>query len=136
LDPVVRKHGHRPAATLPPDKAIELIQEIGKKRPAMANLTRKILHRVFKQGKIRPNPFDGIAAYKIGTHHTWTESELTAFEASWPLGTRQRLAYALLLFTGQPRWGCRENARRGRARGLYPRRAGEDRRRAVHPDPC
>ena len=43
----------------------------------------------------------GIDRFKAGTHHTWTEGELRAFEKRWPLGTRQRLAYALLLHTGQ-----------------------------------
>ncbi len=29
------------------------------------------------------------------------EEEITQFEAHWPIGTKQRLAFALLLFTGQ-----------------------------------
>lgn len=33
-------------------------------------------------------------------HHTWTEDELARFEARWPLGTRERLAYDLILYTG------------------------------------
>ena len=32
--------------------------------------------------------------------HTWTEEELERFEAHWPLGTRERLAFDLLLYTG------------------------------------
>lgn len=32
--------------------------------------------------------------------HAWTEEELARFEAHWPLGTRQRLAFDLLLYTG------------------------------------
>tara|TARA_R110000868_G_scaffold190540_1_gene434327 strand:- start:319 stop:1227 length:909 start_codon:yes stop_codon:yes gene_type:complete len=32
--------------------------------------------------------------------HAWSEDEVTAFEAKWPLGTRQRLAFDILLFTG------------------------------------
>src|SRR5262249_10164463 len=32
--------------------------------------------------------------------HTWTEEELDRYEARWPIGTRQRLAYDLLLYTG------------------------------------
>ncbi len=46
-------------------------------------------------------PVLGIEPFKRGTHHTWTEGELKTFEARWSLGTRQRLAYALLLYTGQ-----------------------------------
>lgn len=32
--------------------------------------------------------------------HAWTEDELARFEARWPTGTRQRLAFDLLLYTG------------------------------------
>jgi integrase len=42
-----------------------------------------------------------VEAFKVGEHHTWTEAELKQFEAKWRLGTRERLAYALLLYTGQ-----------------------------------
>lgn len=38
---------------------------------------------------------------KEGAHHTWTETEINAFEARWPIGSQQRTAFALLLFTGQ-----------------------------------
>jgi integrase len=32
--------------------------------------------------------------------HTWSEEELDRFEAKWPIGTRERLAFDLLLYTG------------------------------------
>jgi integrase len=32
--------------------------------------------------------------------HTWTAAEMRAFEERWPLGTRERLAYDLMLWTG------------------------------------
>jgi integrase len=35
------------------------------------------------------------------SHHPWTEVEIARFEARWPIGTRERLAMALLLYTGQ-----------------------------------
>jgi integrase len=35
--------------------------------------------------------------------HSWTEAEIEAFETRWPIGTRARLAFALLLYTGQRR---------------------------------
>jgi integrase len=31
----------------------------------------------------------------------WTDSEIAAFETRWPLGTKQRLVFDLLLYTGQ-----------------------------------
>jgi hypothetical protein len=105
LDPVVKRDGHRLVRDLQPDKARKLIQEIGLRRPGMANLTRAVLRRLFSYaidlGMRRDNPFERVPKYKLGTHHTWTDAQLEAFERRWPLGTRQRLAYALLLYTGQ-----------------------------------
>jgi len=40
---------------------------------------------------------------KSAGHHSWTEAEIAAFEERWPIGTRARLAMALLLYTGQRR---------------------------------
>lgn len=105
LDPVLERDGHRLVRDLPPDKARKVIEEIGARRPGMANLTRAVLRRLFSYaidlGLRRDNPFDRTKRYKLGTHHTWTDSQLAAFEKRWPLGTRERLAYAVLLYTGQ-----------------------------------
>jgi enterobacteria phage integrase len=90
---------------MPRDKVRKILQEIGANRPGMANLTQKIL-RVLLQYAIdigwrKDNPVAGIKPYRLGTRHTWSDEELAAFEVRWPLGTRERLAYALLLYTGQ-----------------------------------
>jgi len=61
------------------------------------------------QGIGSDNPFARIKTYKLGTYHTWTDDEL-GFESRWPIGTRERLAYAVLLCTGQ-RQRCSGNAR-------------------------
>jgi integrase len=37
----------------------------------------------------------------LDRRHTWTDDEISLFEKRWPIGTRERLAFALLLFTGQ-----------------------------------
>jgi len=104
LETLVAKHGHR-TARINHKQASKLIAEIGEKRPAMANLTKKVLQTVYKYAAkhdwVDTNPIIGIAPFKTGTHHTWTEGELHAFEKRWPLGTRQRLAYALYLYTCQ-----------------------------------
>jgi integrase len=47
------------------------------------------------------NPFSRIKPYHTGTHHTWTDIEIAAYEAAWPIGTRERLAFDLLLYTAQ-----------------------------------
>jgi integrase len=105
LAPVIERDGHRLVRDLPPDKARKIIQEIGATHPAMANLTRAVLRRMFSFamtiGQRRDNPFVAVPKDKIGTHHTWTDGELAVYENRWPLGTRERLVYDILLYTAQ-----------------------------------
>jgi integrase len=104
LEPLAKAHGHR-VARITHKQAAKLIADIGEKKPAMANLTKRVLQALYKYAVkadwIDANPIVGIDPFKGGTHHTWTEGELQTFEKRWPVGTRQRLAYALLLFTTQ-----------------------------------
>jgi integrase len=101
------RDGHRMVRDLTADKAEKIIAEIGATKPGLANLHRSILSAVFRFAvklRMRPdNPFsvDVIEPYKLGSHHTWDDAELAAFRARWPLGTRERLAFAVLLYSGQ-----------------------------------
>jgi integrase len=54
-----------------------------------------------KIGLRSDNPVIGVDRYRLGSHHTWSDAEIAAYETHWPLGTRERLAFALLLYTGQ-----------------------------------
>lgn len=105
LDRFGMKHGHRLVRDMPRAKVAAYVHAIGAEHPGMANLTRAVLRRLLAQavrlGYRNDNPVAEIDRYKIGTRHTWSEAELAAFERRWPLGTRERLAYALLLYTGQ-----------------------------------
>lgn len=52
---------------------------------------------------VESDPTAGVArppAPKNGGFHQWSEDEIEAFEARWPIGTRERLALAVLLYTG------------------------------------
>ena len=51
---------------------------------------------------VEEDPTAGVKVKKPRTdgHHTWTDAECDAYEARWPVGTRQRLAFDLLLYTG------------------------------------
>jgi integrase len=51
------------------------------------------------------DPTHGIRGAKIKTdgYRTWTEADIEAFEAQHPVGSRARLALALLLYTAQRR---------------------------------
>jgi hypothetical protein len=83
LAPVLGRDGHR-LADLLPDKARKIVEEIGASRPAMANLTRVVLRRLFSFaisiGQRRDNPFDQTPKYRIGTLHTWTDAQLDTYE--------------------------------------------------------
>ena len=105
LEPISKAHGHRSATLMTPEHAEKIINAIGQKRPGMGNLTLAVMRRVMqfamKQKRRKDNPFLGVEPFEVGEHHTWTDAELKKFEAHWRLGTRERLAFALLLYTGQ-----------------------------------
>lgn len=78
-------------------------------KPHAAARLRKLLAQIFKIGrrdKLVPAYFDPIRdtvapKAKGGGYHRWTEDELAAFEAKHALGTKPRLAFALLLYSAQ-----------------------------------
>ena len=105
LDRIAERHGHRLVRDARRSDARKMVEEIGSAKPAMANITRAVLRLLMQyavETELRlDNPVTGLKAYRTGTRHTWTDDELAQFERRWPLGTRERLAFALLLYTGQ-----------------------------------
>jgi integrase len=105
LKPILEAHGHRLVRDLPKTSARNIVEAIGADRPGMANLTRAVLSNVVgyavATGVRTDDPFSGLPRYRLGTHHTWTDAEIAQFERRWSLGTRERLAFALLLYTAQ-----------------------------------
>ncbi len=75
--------------------------------PAAANNQLKVLRAVMRfamdRGLVHSDPTAGVRMlrYRSEGFHTWTEVEIAAFERFWPLGSKQRLAFDLLLFTAQ-----------------------------------
>jgi integrase len=53
-------------------------------------------------------------------HATWTEEQIAQFEARWPLGTRERLLFALLLCTGQRCSDVRKLGPHSIVKGAFP----------------
>lgn len=136
LSPHVERDGHRMVAELPHEKARKIIQEIGTAHPAMANLTRAVMVTVFEFaitcGIRNDNPFRRIPIYKIGTRHTWTDDELATYEKHWPLGTRERLAYAVLLYSAQ-RVSDAVRLKRGPVLTLTQQKTGAELTLPIHP---
>ena len=50
--------------------------------------------------KIDPTQDVKMVKQKIEGFHVWTDDEVSAFETRWPIGTRERLAFDVLLYTG------------------------------------
>lgn len=50
---------------------------------------------------IEHDPTIGATSYRSKEIHTWNDTELAQYETRWPPGSRQRLAYSMLLYTGQ-----------------------------------
>ena len=78
-----------------------------------ANMLRKRLSALMdfavREGMAPTNPVKATKAFKItsGGVHAWTEREISAYEKRHKLGTKARLAFDLLLWTGQRRGDMR-----------------------------
>lgn len=119
LETFREKHGHRPAKTARYDKLDKYIAEVavpwtdekGRKHggPFAAETARKLIRGLFKYAvKIQwrtDNPMDHVEyrPKKTKGFHSWTEEEIEQFQACWALGTKQRLALELMLWTGKRR---------------------------------
>jgi integrase len=62
---------------------------------------RTLLRYPMALGWTDRDPTAVVKGYKSKEIHTWTEHEIEIFEARWAGGTRERLAFALRLYTGQ-----------------------------------
>ena len=77
--------------------------------PAAANnllrMLRALMRFAVANGMRRDDPTVGVISVKARSagFHSWTEDEIAAFEGRHPIGTRARLALALLLYTAQRR---------------------------------
>ena len=102
------KHGDKRIALLEQRHIEAMIGEKAGKPSAQRNLLRvlrALLDFAVKQKLRRDNPARGIEldAIKSTGYHSWTEEELRQYEAHFPVGTKARLALALLLYTATRR---------------------------------
>lgn len=68
----------------------------------------------------KEDPTEGILSPRPKTagHHPWTQEECDAFEKRWKVGTMERLAYDVLLYTGLRRGDAAELGQRHVKRGV------------------
>ncbi|MGE0178948.1 MAG: tyrosine-type recombinase/integrase [Sphingomonas sp.] len=133
-------HGDKPVAMVQTRHLDAILGKLAA-TPAAANNLRKVMKRLFgyavKIGLRPDNPALATDGYRTNAEgwHTWTEEEIARFEAYWPLGSRPRLALALMLYTGQRRGDAillgRQHLRDGRIR-LRQGKTGESLAIPVH----
>ena len=106
LDAIQREHGERSVAGLNPER-IETMLAAYDDRPAAKLDTLKklriLIKHALKKKWIGADPSTGIKRAKIGEIRSWTDDEIRQYENRWQIGTKQRTAFALMLFTGQRR---------------------------------
>ena len=98
--------GHR----LVREIAREHVQRMIAKRAASPGAANSVLqklkvliHFAIDHGWRKDDPTLRIKRFSKGEFHTWTEEEISQYERCWAVGTTERLAFALLLYTGQRR---------------------------------
>ena len=98
------KHGELPIATLPPKF---ITASLGQMKPSVArNWLKAIRHLMVyavSADLSGADPTHGIKLPKMKTDgiHTWSEPEIALYEEAHRIGTKARLAFALLLYTAQ-----------------------------------
>jgi integrase len=103
-----RAHGDKPVAALEA-RHIRAMLDAKAGTPAAANNLRRMLRMLLnfavERNWRRDNPALTVRKLSFRTtgFHSWTETEIAAFEAKYPIGSRERLAFSLLLYTAQRR---------------------------------
>jgi integrase len=136
------EHGDKPVALLERKHVRDMVAKKAT-TPAAANnmlrMVRLLMRFGVEEGWRRDDPTLGVKTIRIksGGFHCWTEDEIAAFERRWPIGTRERLAFALLLYTGQRRGDVihmgRQHVRDGRIH-LVQQKTKARLRLPIHPE--
>lgn len=110
-------------------RAVRVLRDRKRDHPEAANSRVKVLRGVFKwaleneAGGVTTNPARDVPFLRPkrqGGFHTWTPEEVDQFERTHDIGSKARLALALLLYAGVRRSDCvllgRQHIRDGRLR--------------------
>jgi integrase len=122
--------------------AVEVLRDRKIDLPGAANNRLKAIRQVFKFGMrkkhsdgqpyVSHNPARDVEKLKYGStgFPAWTPEQVRQFEEHYPVGTKARLALALLLFTGQRRGDVirfgRQHVRKGKL--VFTQRKGRHRK--------
>jgi integrase len=106
IERFLAEHGHRLVAEMRRDD-VKKIMALKAATPGSANDLLKKIRTLIKfaidTGWRTDDPTLRIKTFPEHEFHTWTEDEIAQYEERWPIGTRERTAFALHLYTGQRR---------------------------------
>ena len=143
LESFCAEHGSKPIALLT-QKHIEAIYTKKLSTPAAANTWLRLIKMLMKfakrEGLVRIDPAHDIdlVKRKSAGFPCWSESDIEQYEKYHPIGSRARLAFALLLFLGQRRsdivrLGWPDVGRDGVIR-FTQKKTGQDVANELHPE--
>jgi integrase len=109
IDRLCTEHSDKRVALLQPEHVIKLLAARAA-TPTTANALRRSLRALMRHaveiGMRSDDPTRDVRKLPTAKgegYHSWTEGEIEQFERHHPRGSRARLAFALLLYTGQRR---------------------------------
>ena len=109
LDAFCEKHGNKPFMLIEPKHLASMRDEkVREGAPEAANNMLKVLKAVFswashpEQCHMPSNPARDVERVRTASqgHHAWSVDEVRQYEAHHPVGSKARLAMALMLYTG------------------------------------
>jgi integrase len=109
MEKIKEDHGHRSVAGMTREGIEKGILRAYADRPgAYRDMVKKLSILANFAMSLSPpwittDPTYRLKKPKSNEIRSWTEAEIEQFEKRWPIGTKQRLAFALMLFTGQRR---------------------------------
>jgi integrase len=120
LDRLTKKAGHLPASEI--DRAM-IVATRDELKPGAGKCLIDTLRGLFKwaqeSGYVDDDPTKGVKVQEAKTDgfHTWTDADIAAYELKWRVGSRERLWFAILIYTGLRRGDAislgRQNIRDG-----------------------
>lgn len=108
IETIRQQHGDKRVAKLEREH-VRKMHDARVAKPSAANnyldTLRLLMRFAVKIGWRNDDPTAGVDRVRTGSagFHSWTEAEISSYETRHPIGTKARLAFDLLLWTGQRR---------------------------------
>jgi integrase len=106
LNSIREQIGHRSVGGLTRERIEKFLAPLADRPAAQLDTLKKLrilIKHAISKGLLSQDPSLGIKRAKQKEIRAWTDAEMAAFEERWPIGTKQRTAYALMLNAGTAR---------------------------------